>query len=547
MQKLLMDLIGNYPQRIFQDVVLRKYSPMFILYFYIFDLFMACLSLTRYNLPKIIISNSRGMVMLRLNSLDLTTIFGLVDMDGDGIQDAVNYLNMSPDDMTVTLAQLAPSAESTITSYLQTASRAARAYLDQVNATVIFATKMCLLMNDELAVAISEDDSLHAKYLNHTLCLRDTAKEIFMKNNLDAQLYFLIKIATWRGLPVAQDNPNLKIVLDNMIQELACVTNQVLPLFKASSAKDETILNYVRFIKKTGKLPNYKAWLDDFIKRSRSYLETILFYNDRHQALKVVRKSFDLIKDDLSINDVVWLFPVMKISMDLPSYKAWLDGCVRMWQQIFETRSTYNERNLFLKEICEALECIKADLSLNDINWLIRQSNRVTKEFEASRTCYRTVTGDVSRFGRFMVDPVSLGVTCIYAMIVALTNAHLDYTFATRAALAGRFIEHQEMKEQFPDMYTPQEWQRMDKIKTDLMNANSMSEDSNAEKDMAEFRQYLILFLFMAEMLVGTGISYFAYRSSRFFKEAQPTPPTVLPSWCNERRQELQGLQTHRL
>ncbi len=267
--------------------------------------------------------------MLRLNSLHMMTIFELIENDGDGLDDIKNYLNSTNDDDDLSLEQLSPSAAPIIRSYLTTVSQSfgvpVDEYFSQINATMVFIAKLSLLMHNDVVFAIVHTS--REKHLAKVKSLCKHSNKVFKANIIEARLYlfikmnawkdhfslgssddckYLIKRATWKNLPHLQGS-YFKFLLDNHFQLLAAIFNQKLTNDEEKNDFKNTLFSFATFIENKEDYYDRLRWGGHFVVKAKDWYSEIPTYNERNRALKFLYASFEIIKYDLKLDDIDWL------------------------------------------------------------------------------------------------------------------------------------------------------------------------------------------------------------------------------------------------
>lgn len=264
--------------------------------------------------------------MFRINSEQLVTVFGVLEMEEE-LSALNNLLNLPARQNITQLAEIAPHASVILNNYFKRLKNVPTenqlAYYHHFNSTIIFATKIGLLLNPGLSSLIDNPRS-HNQFLEHLRAIKSSAPEIFSFNNLDAQLFIISKLSSLKSAAWLQTDYQANQILSETIEALIERCNQMLA--QQSAISMQSLQAYIHFLKNTANSPHYRDWVSSIVIGSQLCYSQQPDYKARNMVMQAILDAYELIKDDLSKENIEWVLE-----------------CTSNIQQEFRNRSTSSQ------------------------------------------------------------------------------------------------------------------------------------------------------------------------------------------------------------
>lgn len=410
---------------------------------------------------------------MRVTDNHLMTIFSTIERDCEGdLKKIIAYLDgtvAGEDQITLIL-----NRERLVTQFFANTRDFPR---DEIAfKTADFVAKLSLLTLGSKLLSQNSDESLRQKYQQHLQYLMSSSEEIFKNNNIDAQIYLLLKLRDLNGIDTIKNTKGLCATLYNyklteLVKKIliALPNNEMTPRFISS------LINFVYLVSKNSEIfltGHYSEWRRDFVVTSLGCLLKQTNYTSRNIALMAIFKSWELIKDDVKDGDLKLLQGYLK--------NLWSD------YKKFPSRITllHNKINQFFQN--------------SGITWSM-----------------------VLMCSPFIIVPWAL---VIFALLMERSGIEILQEYE-RLLTQATPQEKTELLKLEPQMQV---------IRTSIQARNTPCSDLNEQMTSANRLLYILFF-----MIAGTVITFVAYKAVGFFKRPAEEQPVALPEWMRERLQNM--------
>lgn len=415
--------------------------------------------------------------MFRINPEHLATIGYVAENIFDVGDEFPNLLRL-PVGPEMTMRQISPTIEAILSGYFKhrtdVPDKRYPDLLKDFTDTAKYALIMFIFMRNEIEHELKKSRRVRDLFVNHLQAMAEFSPSIFNRNDLDSQVFMLNKIITLGKKNQIIDDDELSEIVKRMVIRSIRACNERIPFPRVNKEPSDTLLNYARLVKdylKNAERNIFSVWIDDFKKKSMEY----------HGG-----------------------------------------------------QVGYEKKNSVMKSIIRAWELIKFELSSEDVAWLIQQAESIQRKSRPSISPFSRQCNNLGSFALFMLNPVILGSNLFLFLLMAIQYYLLTSTFTNRSLAVDSVISYQEYAGQNAFQSTGHEEKLLDNIILKLIKAyNLEGKDLASEHQKISFQSGLLPLAAVVFVILGLAANYVAYKRG-FFERQKNIEPITIPAWCFE-------------